>query len=86
MNRYSWLRMAGLLLVVALLATSFGVALAAPPAEDTDPPETTVRFRGDVVRLTSEHGTIELPVYVHHGVRPGAVAVPVPAVNHVSHR
>ena len=33
--------------------------------------------RGDIVQLTSEHGVIELPVYVYHGVRPGAVAVPI---------
>ncbi len=33
--------------------------------------------RGDLVELTSEHGSIELPAYVYHGVRPGSVAVPI---------
>jgi len=33
--------------------------------------------RGDVVELISDHGTIELPAYVYHGIRPGAVAVPI---------
>jgi hypothetical protein len=61
MNRFSWLRMAGLLLVIALLATSFGVALAAP-ATDTDPPETTVRFRGEVVRLSDPDFVVRTPV------------------------
>jgi anaerobic selenocysteine-containing dehydrogenase/Fe-S-cluster-containing dehydrogenase component len=33
--------------------------------------------RGDVVRVTSPHGAIELPAYVSATIHPGAVAIPI---------
>jgi molybdopterin-containing oxidoreductase family iron-sulfur binding subunit len=33
--------------------------------------------RGDLVELISDHGTVQLPAYVYHGVRQGTVAVPI---------
>ncbi|MEE9235662.1 MAG: molybdopterin-dependent oxidoreductase [Candidatus Acidoferrales bacterium] len=43
-------------------------------------PETARRLgiaRGDVVQLTSPHGTIELPALPYEGIHPEAVAVPI---------
>ncbi|HEY5615343.1 MAG TPA: molybdopterin dinucleotide binding domain-containing protein, partial [Bacteroidota bacterium] len=33
--------------------------------------------RGDILQLTTDHGTIELPAYVYAGVRQGTLAVPL---------
>ncbi len=33
--------------------------------------------RGDLVQLTSEYGTIEVPAYITAGIKPGTVAVPL---------
>jgi molybdopterin-containing oxidoreductase family iron-sulfur binding subunit len=33
--------------------------------------------RGDVVRVKSPHGAIELPAYLSDGIHPGAVAIPI---------
>ncbi len=44
------------------------------------PTETAARMgitRGDVVKITSPHGTIELPAYVSDSLHPGAVAIPL---------
>ena len=44
------------------------------------PTETAARLgiaRGDVVKITSPHGAIELPAYVSDSLHPGAVAVPI---------
>jgi len=32
---------------------------------------------GEILRLTSPHGSIEAPVFVYHGIRPDVVAVPL---------
>jgi len=32
---------------------------------------------GDLVNLQSPHGTVEAPAYVHHGISPGTVAMPL---------
>jgi anaerobic selenocysteine-containing dehydrogenase len=32
---------------------------------------------GDVLKVTSEHGSLELPVYVYPGLRPDVIAIPV---------
>jgi molybdopterin-containing oxidoreductase family iron-sulfur binding subunit len=43
-------------------------------------PETAARLdvrEGEVVQLTSPHGTIEAPVYVYPGIHPDVVAVPL---------
>lgn len=43
-------------------------------------PETAVRLgvaSGDVVRVTSPHGSVEVPVYVYPGVRRDVVAMPI---------
>jgi len=43
-------------------------------------PETAARLdvrEGEVVQLTSPHGTIEAPVYIYQGIHPDAVAVPL---------
>jgi molybdopterin-containing oxidoreductase family iron-sulfur binding subunit len=44
------------------------------------PTETAVRLgiaRGDVVKITSPHGAIELPAYVSDSLHPSAVAIPI---------
>ena len=44
------------------------------------PTETAARLgiaRGDVVKITSPHGAIELPAYVSDSLHPGAVAIPI---------
>jgi anaerobic selenocysteine-containing dehydrogenase/Fe-S-cluster-containing dehydrogenase component len=43
-------------------------------------PETARRLdvrEGEIVRVTSPHGTVELPVYVYPGVRPDVAAIPL---------
>ncbi len=43
-------------------------------------PETARRLdvrEGEIIRITSPHGSIEVPVYVYPGVRPDVVAVPL---------
>lgn len=43
-------------------------------------PDDAKRFeveRGDLLQLTTQHGSVELPAYVYAGVRPGTIAVPI---------
>ena len=43
-------------------------------------PETATRLdvrEGEIIRITSPHGSIDVPVYVYPGVRPDVVAVPL---------
>ena len=43
-------------------------------------PETARRLdvrEGEIIRLTSPHGSLEVPVYVYPGVRPDVVAIPL---------
>ncbi len=50
-------------------------------------PETAARLdvrEGEVVQLTSPHGTIEAPVYVYQGIHPDVVAVPL-GLGHTSY-
>jgi molybdopterin-containing oxidoreductase family iron-sulfur binding subunit len=32
---------------------------------------------GEIVKLTSSHGTVSAPAYVYHGIKPGVVALPL---------